>query len=109
MAADLGSPDESESSIQGVPPQPTGDLVENAEPSPGLYTPPQRRPPHPDLVRLLVTGSLLVILAGTVIGGFVGWLRGDALSDWTGFTTPVFTLAGVAVAFYFSDRKSGSG
>jgi len=60
---------------------------------------------HSDKMRKWISFALVGILAGTVAGGFYGWVRGHDLGTWTSFTTPVFTLAGVALTFYFTRER----
>lgn len=107
MSPTTDSPDPDQSS------PPVDEVVDDAavRPGEGLYTPTQTDPkpaPNPGRIRWWVAIVLLLVMCVTVGGGLVGWLEGHNLSEWTGFTTPVFTLAGVAVAFYFSDRRPGS-
>lgn len=73
----------------------------------GLVTPATRdkEPPHPDTVRQFLAYSLVALLALMVLGALcsyiAGWLNVDELKELSILITPILTLTGTAIGFYF--------
>lgn len=68
----------------------------------------QNPPPHPDTVRSWIAGGVMVILGMVTIGGvIVWWLQpGRDMRDYLLLITPVVSLAGAIVGFYFGQQRS---
>lgn len=62
----------------------------------------RREPLHPDTARLRLMYGVMGLLAMTLIGGFVVAMTHHDLLEWTGFTTPIYTLAGAGLTYYFT-------
>lgn len=85
------------------------DINEDENPKPGLskFQLPQPKDFHERMQGRLIT-SFVGLLVLTLLLGAAGWLFSDGdLRDWVSFTTPIFTLSGSALAYYFGrdDRK----
>jgi hypothetical protein len=72
----------------------------------GLLTPDQQRQVQRDKTRDYLAWVLILILAGLVLVGCIGWLRhGNDTSQMQSFAIlfgPVTTLLGTVLGFYFS-------
>lgn len=81
-------------------------IEENFEPGIGLTTPSTRAT---EKNRSLLLKALLFIAAGLVLTGCIGWLwHGNEVDRMQSFAivfSPIMTLLGTAVGFYFSDRN----
>jgi len=90
-------------------------IEEHSQPTPG--NPPvlqPRRPPrqHPDDTRMFLAYGLLAVLAGVVAAGCWGWIEyGDdpaRMQSFGALFSPVVTLVGTVLAFYFFSSKPQS-
>ncbi|MGI8793098.1 MAG: hypothetical protein ACR2H3_07970 [Acidimicrobiales bacterium] len=68
----------------------------------------QNPPPHPDTVRSYLAGGVMVILAiVTIVGVLVWWLQPERdMRDYLLLITPIVSLAGAIVGFYFGQQQS---
>ncbi|RYG76142.1 hypothetical protein EU513_13920 [Yimella sp. RIT 621] len=92
--------------LPDVPTSEDSSITEYADPGATLKDIVAPHKSHPDLVRKRLAYASVVLVGLAMAGGFIGWIFTDKpIGDWATFTTPVFTLAGVALAFYFSERR----
>lgn len=91
-------------------PTPDDSFQEDYPPSPaGLVPIKVERPTITDLTRRYIAFGLLVLLGlligGTLVSFIVGWLTTEEMKETGVLITPVFTLAGTALGFYFGANK----
>lgn len=91
------------------------DFTKRDPPPPNsLAPPPADKPFDPEPVRERVRKNIAYLLTVTVcglaIGAFIllatGWISSDELDHAQFFFTPVITLAGTALGFYFGGRAN---
>lgn len=87
-------------------------LEEDQDPGHGLYQPWRAKPPHPDAVRQTLAFSLVALLVlivlGTLISFIANWLTLDEMKELNILITPVLTITGTAVGFYFGSSGAGA-
>lgn len=68
------------------------------------------RPTHTDQTRRYIAYGLLCLLGlligGTLLSFIAGWLTVDEIKESGVLITPVFTLAGTVLGFYFGANKN---
>lgn len=71
-----------------------------------------KKAPHPDRVRMYLAGAMVAILAVIVGVACYGWIMGRHLEDMQALAivmSPVVTLVGTILGFYFSsERQKGN-
>lgn len=66
----------------------------------------QKQPPHHDTVRAWVAWSILAMLGVVTVWGLVVWTFTDKdIREYTILVTPISTIAGVIIGFYFAQNS----